>query len=445
MLLKAAGCIVSYWFEQMNYTYKKIWLIAFPVMMSILIEQLINITDALFLGHVGDVELGASALAGIWFLAIYMLGFGFSLGLQVVIARRNGEQQYAETGKTFFQGLFFLLILAVLLCLLSKIFSPVLLKHLITSDDVYNAVIRYLDWRIWGLLFSFPFLALRSFLVGITQTKALNMAAFTAVLMNIPMNWLLIFGLDMGISGVAIASSFAEMCSLAVLAAYMFRHIDKKVYGLYWRIDITVLKEVFSVSVWSMLQFFTSVAIWFLFFVAIERLGETELAVSNIVRSVSALFSVIVNALAGVTGSLVSNLIGAGEKKQVFPLCHKIIRLGYAIGIPLIVFALFFHQHIIGAYTENPAIIQLAWPPFLVMLLNYFFALPGYVYLNAATGTGATRTVFIFQVITTIAYLFCLWGLDFCDAPLAAYWAVEYLYVMLLGTQAVIYLKYKQY
>lgn len=235
------------------------------------------------------------------------------------------------------------------------------------------------------------------------------------------------------------------MCSLAVLAAYMFRHIDKKAYGLYWRIDITILKEVFSISVWSMLQFFTSVAIWFLFFVAIERLGETELAVSNIVRSVSALFSVIVNALAGVTGSLVSNLIGAGEKKQVFPLCHKIIRLGYATGIPLIAFALFFHQHIIGAYTENPAIVQLAWPPFLVMLLNYFFALPGYVYLNAATGTGATRTVFIFQVITTIAYLFCLWGLDYRNVPLAAYWAVEYLYVILLGTQSVIYLKYKQY
>ena len=335
--------------------------------------------------------------------------------------------------------------LAVLLCLLSKIFSPVLLKHLITSDDVYNAVIRYLDWRIWGLLFSFPFLALRSFLVGITQTKSLNMAAFTAVLVNIPLNWLLIFGFDMGISGAAIASSSAEMCSLAVLAAYMFRHINKKVYGLYWRIDITILKEVFSISVWSMLQFFTSVAIWFLFFVAIERLGETELAVSNIVRSVSALFSVIVNALAGVTGSLVSNLIGAGEKKKVFPLCHKIIRLGYATGIPLIALALFFHQPIIGAYTENPGIVQLAWAPFLVMLLNYFFALPGYVYLNATTGTGATRTVFIFQVTTTIAYLFCLWGLDSCDVPLATYWAVEYLYVILLGTQSVIYLKYKQY
>ena len=96
----------------MNYTYKQIWLINLPVMMSVLMEQLINITDAVFLGHVGEVELGASALAGIYYLATYMLGFGFSIGLQVMIARRNGEQNYAETGRTFFQGLFFFFFLA---------------------------------------------------------------------------------------------------------------------------------------------------------------------------------------------------------------------------------------------------------------------------------------------------------------------------------------------
>ena len=71
-------------------------------MMSILIEQLINITDAIFLGHVGEIELGASAIAGIWYLAIYMLGFGFSLGLQVVIARRNGECLFVSALQTVF-------------------------------------------------------------------------------------------------------------------------------------------------------------------------------------------------------------------------------------------------------------------------------------------------------------------------------------------------------
>ena len=97
----------------MNYTYKQIWLINFPVMMSILMEQLINITDAVFLGHVGEIELGASAIAGIYYLAVYMLGFGFSIGLQVMIARKNGEQDYQETGKIFFQGLLFLMGLAL--------------------------------------------------------------------------------------------------------------------------------------------------------------------------------------------------------------------------------------------------------------------------------------------------------------------------------------------
>ena len=385
-------------------------------MMSILIEQLINITDAIFLGHVGEIELGASALAGIWYLAIYMLGFGFSLGLQVVIARRNGERHYSETGKTFFQGLFFLSGLAVFLYLFSKLFSPIILSRLIASAEVYHAVIDYLGGRIWGLLFSFPFLAFRSFMVGITYTKALNMAALTAVLVNIPSNWLLIFHWDMGIAGAAIASSFAEACSLAVLAIRVSRKMDKRLYG--------------RVSVWSMFHSFISVAPWFLFFVAIEHLGELQLAVANILRSISALFFVIVSSFAATTGSLVSNLIGANEREQVFPLCSRVIRLGYAIGLPLITLALVFYQPVVSVYTDNSNIVQTAWVPFVVMLLNYVFALPGYVYMNAVTGTGATRTAFIFQATTIVAYLLYLWGLSHWDVPLAVYWTVEYLFVI---------------
>ena len=414
-------------------------------MMSILIEQLINITDAIFLGHVGEIELGASALAGIWYLAIYMLGFGFSLGLQVVIARRNGERHYSETGKTFFQGLFFLSGLAVFLCLFSKLLSPIILSRLITSAEVYHAVIDYLDGRIWGLLFSFPFLALRSFLVGITRTKALNMAALTAVLVNIPGNWLLIFHWNMGITGAAIASSFAEACSLAVLAIHALRKMDKRFYGLSWSFDKAVLFHVCRVSVWSMFHSFIGVAPWFLFFVAIEHLGELQLAVANILRSISTLFFVIVNSFAATTGSLVSNLIGADEKGQVFPLCSRVIRLGYAIGFPLIALALVFHQPVVSVYTDNPAIVQTAWLPFVVMLLNYVFALPGYVYMNSVTGTGATRMTFIFQLITIVAYQIYLWSISCFSTSLSVYWTAEYLYVILLGLLSVIYLKYKHY
>lgn len=430
----------------MNYTYKQIWLINFPVMMSILMEQLINITDAIFLGHVGEVELGASALAGIYYLAVYMLGFGFSVGLQVMIARRNGERNYKETGKAFFQGLFFLSALAVFLCVLVHWISPAVLERLITSPEIYRAVIQYLDWRSLGLLFSFPFLAFRSFFVGITQTKALLWAAVAAVCINIPLNYLLIFRWNFGIAGAAMASSLAEAGSFFILLWYMWFKADKVRYGLKAVYDGKLLIKLLRISVWSMLHSFISIAPWFLFFVAIEHLGKAELAISNITRSVSTVFFVIVSSFAATTGSLVSNAIGAGQRQLLFPVCNKVFRLGYAIGFPLVVLALLGNRYIIGLYTDNALLVQQAVIPFIVMLMNYVFAMPGSVYINAVTGTGKTNVAFVFQVTTILVYLLYLYWISNClHAPLAVYLTAEYVFVIMQAVQSVIYLKSKHY
>lgn len=74
--------------------------------MSLLMEHMIGLTDTAYLGRVGEVELGASALAGVYYLVIYMLGFGFSIGAQVLIARRNGAQEYKRLGRSSCRGRF---------------------------------------------------------------------------------------------------------------------------------------------------------------------------------------------------------------------------------------------------------------------------------------------------------------------------------------------------
>lgn len=430
----------------MNYTYKQIWLINFPVMMSILMEQLINITDAVFLGHVGETELGASALAGVYYLTIYMLGFGFSIGLQVMIARENGEQQYSKIGEIFFQGLFFLSGMAVLLSIFLYVFSPFIFRKLIVSQEVYEAVVSYVSWRSFGLLFSFPFLAFRSFFVGTTATKILSGAAVMAVCVNIPLNYLLIFSFGWGIAGAAWASSLAEMGSFFLLLFYMMRKVDKKKYGLKAMYNGELLGKLFRLSVWSMLQAFISVAPWLVFFIAIEHLGKMELAISNMTRSVSTLFFVIVSSFAATAGVLVSNLMGAGQKKELFAVCRKTLNLGYALGIPLVVVSLVSSRCILGCYTDNRGLIEQAVIPFAVMLLNYVLALPGYVYVNAVIGTGNTKLAFVFQVVTIVAYLLYLYGLNTWEiSSLPLYMLAEYLFVILLAVQSLIYLKKKFY
>lgn len=87
--------------------------------------------------------------------------------------------------------------------------SPVILKFFIHSPEIYKTAVDYLEWRCFGLLFSFPFLAFRAFFVGITKTRILSWAATLAVLINIPCDYLFIFSFNWGISGAAIASLLA--------------------------------------------------------------------------------------------------------------------------------------------------------------------------------------------------------------------------------------------
>ena len=53
----------------MSYSYRKIWLVALPVLVSVLMEHMIGLTDTAFLGRIGEVELGASALGSVYFHA----------------------------------------------------------------------------------------------------------------------------------------------------------------------------------------------------------------------------------------------------------------------------------------------------------------------------------------------------------------------------------------
>jgi len=430
----------------MNYTYKQIWLINLPILVSLLMEQLINLTDSIFLGHVSPIDLGASALATMYYTAIYMLGFGFSLGAQVVIARRNGEQRYSEAGRIFYQALLFLSIFAMIVFTLSKLFSPALLRTVITSDNIYKATIRYIEWRDYSFLFAFPLLAIRAFFIGTTQTKILTTNSIIMVACNILFNYLLIFGKagspPLGISGAAIGSSLAGLVGLLFMIVHMWKQVDKKRYGLQAVFDLKLSLHLLNISGWTMIRQFFCMAPWFLFFVAIEHLGECQLAAANVVRSISMLFFVIVNSFATTTISLVSNLIGAKRSEQVMATCRRVIHLDYALGIPLILLAYLFSDNILGLFTNDTEVIQTAFYPFCIMLSTFIISVPAYTYCNTVIGTGNTQIAFLFQVITIVTYLLYLFLLSRTPGiPLGTYWTAEQLYVLLLLVLSLLYLK----
>ena len=392
--------------------------------MSLLMEHMIGLTDTAYLGRVGEVELGASALAGVYYLVIYMLGFGFSIGAQVLIARRNGAQEYKRIGPVFLQGTFFLLLLAALLFTASHLYSPFFLRKLIGSDDVYQATMKYVDWRVYGFFFSFVAVMFRAFYVGITKTKILTVNSVVMVLTNVMLNYVLIFGKfglpALGIAGAAIASSISEAVSVLFFILYTWKKVDYGKYGLfeYSGIDFRMLKQILSVSIWIMIQHGIAFLGWFVFFVVMEHQGERPLAITNVVRSIS---------------SFLFMFVSAGKPEQVMGLCGRMIRICYYFVLPLGILIALFPELVLRIYTDNPDLIASSVSSLWVMLSSYLIAVPAFIFFFSVSGTGNTQTALLIDMVSIFVYVFyALWVGIRIHADVAVCWTTEHVYDLMI-------------
>ena len=412
-------------------------------------QTLINVTDTAYMGRVGEIELGATALVSVYYLTIYMAIFGFSVGAQIFIGRRNGEGNYNKIGDIVIQGVLFLLGVAALFVGLSKWLSPILLSNIVSSKQILTACTDYLDWRIWGLLFSAVSVMCRAFFVGITRTGVLVWNSVILTVSNVIFNYIFVFGAfgvpAMGIAGAAIGSVLAEALAMLQFVVYAIMKVDMKRYGISRQIKFApdVIRGILSLSVWTMLQNFLTHAVWFVFFLAIEHLGEEQLAITNIVRSGSSLIFMPIIAFASTASTLVSNAMGAARTGDVMLIIRRCIAMSYAVIVPLIIIIAFIPQTYMRIFTDNVAILQGSVASGYVMLGFNLIAIPACIFFHSVSGTGNTRLALGVEVVATILYAIAIYGIIFSiRADVAVCWSVEYIYWTTILICSALYFRY---
>jgi len=426
---------------------KNILKVTYPIFLTLLAQNIINVTNTAFLGRVGEVELGASAIGGVFYFAIYMIGFGFSQGAQILIGRRNGEKNYKQIGPIFNNSLIFNFLISVVIFGLSIKGVPHIMKLLVSSEHVYKASIEYMDWRIYGFLFSFVSVIFRGLYVGITQTRILTTSAILMAITNIIFDYTLIFGHfgfpAMGIAGAGISSVIAEVVTLIYLIWHTFYRTDRNKYGLFEfnKIEMKILLNILNLSIFIMFQYFISISTWFMFFIFIERMGEEPLAVSNIGRSTYILLMIPGSALSTTVNTLVSNLIGAGRKEEVLPFIKRIIIIALVIVVPVILFTLALPELIARIYTDDVKLIASCIPVLRVISVAIIFCAVGNIIFNGVSGTGNTRTAFFIEFLTLFFYLSYVYFTSVIH-PSATYvvWMSEFVYWILIGGLGYLYL-----
>jgi putative MATE family efflux protein len=427
---------------------KKIWVISWPIMISLVAQNIVNVTDTAFLGHVGAIELGASAIGGLFYITLFMVAYGFTTGVQILIARRHGETEYSAIGTIFDNSFYFLGIITILITVLIVIFGALVLKPFIASAAVFEASTVFLKYRIFGLFFASSALLFRSFYTGIAFTKYISISAAIMAGINVVLAYGLIFGKlgfpEMGIAGAGLASSISEACALLFFFAITARkaHLEKYQLFAFAKPDLKIIKSTLDVSLYIMIQFVLSHAVWLGFFLLIEKMGETSLAVSNIIRSIYMLLMIPAWAMSSATSSIVSNAIGAGFSKQVIPIINKVLVFSMGIMLAVAVLAAFVPDFMISIYTNDPILHKASVASYYIILGAVFLFSATIVLFNGVLGTGNTRTGLGIEVFTLSVYLVFAWVLAVVlRQPIEVVWLCEYLYSIFLGALSWIYLK----
>ena len=418
-----------------TYSTKQIFQIALPILISVLMEQLIGMTDAAFLGRVGEVELGASALGGILYISLFMLAVGFATGAQILMGRRNGEGNHAAIGSIFYHGVVFLLLLSLVITACTLLWGEQLMGLMIRSEAVAESATTYLNWRIIGYGAAVVGAMFRAFYVATTNTRTLTYNSIIMVGGNVILNYALIFGElgmpRMGIAGAALASSLASVISAIFFICYTLATTDIKKYALNHlpRLRFRTLQHVLGIGVWTMIQNFLALATWFIFFLGVEHLGESELASSNVLRNISGFFFMSMVALGATASTLSSNLLGQKEKESVIPLMWRIVRLCYLVMLPFCLLVVIFPEPVIQVFTTDTALIDLSVAPLRMLIFSYLFGIPAQILLHVVSGTGNTRTALCAEVVTLVAYAIYLIVVVFgFRSNLTICWASEVLY-----------------
>jgi putative MATE family efflux protein len=430
------------------FTNKHIRNVSYPIFLSLLAQNIINVTDTAFLGRIGEIELGASALGGLVYICAFTIAFGFSTGSQILIARRNGEQSYSQVGAVMMQGIFFLFTLAIVLFFLVRLHSTSFMRLLVSSGTILEATVEFLDIRVFGLFFSFLNVMFRAFFVGITRTRILTINAVLMAVTNIILDYILIFGHAgfpaMGLKGAAVASVCAEAVSILFFLFYTRFTVDIKKYGLnrIHSFDFALLRRILSISIFTMLQHFVSMSTFLFFFIIVEHIGQRELAIANIVRSIYIVMFIPVNALSTTTNSLVSNAIGAGQTRQVIAIIKKIARLSLYIMAACSAVFILIPEAILSVYTNDPSLIAGSVPSIYVISGVMLLCAVGGVFFNGVSGTGNTRSALLIELVTLVFYCIYIYIIGMrLKMPVHICFTSELIYFGLLFIMSALYLK----
>ncbi|MBQ8280329.1 MAG: MATE family efflux transporter [Roseburia sp.] len=341
--------------------------LAIPAVVAQIVNLLYNIVDRIYIGHIPDV--GASALTGVGlFTAILMLINAFAMfagaGGAPLASIALGKQDKDKAEKIMANSLSLLLILSVILTIVFYIAAPTLLTMFGASEATLPYAVDYARIYILGSVFVLVVMGMNPYITTQGFAKISMMTTVIGALINIVLDPIFIFGLNMGVKGAALATVLSQAVGAVWILKFLTgkkttlrlkpanMKLDPKIFGPTLALGISTFVMLSTESILS-ISFTTSLS---------KYGGDVAVGAMTIISSVSMLVTMPLQGFCQGGQPIISFNYGAGNADRVkkafftqFSICVVYASIFWAL-------AMFMPQVFAGIFTTDAALAEYtAW------------------------------------------------------------------------------------
>jgi MATE family multidrug resistance protein len=384
--------IISSWFGENLREYKETIRIAYPVVLSQFGHISVGVADSIMVGGLGSVPLASATFAFSVFVPFMMFAMGLTYGISPLVAKADGEQNHGEIRKILKHSIVLNSIAAILLSGGLLLAAP-LLHYFQQPQEVLSLAIPYFKILVWSLVPLILFQIWKQFAEGLAITRQAMYITVIANVLNVLLNYLLIYGHwgfpELGTNGAAVATLISRIFMAVAIFIFVLNYSRTNIFvkGLqYISYSVEEFKRLFRVSIAVGAQMAFETGAFGMAAIMIGWLGASEMAAHHIALNMSAVSYMGATGIAAAATVRVGNALGRKDYAAIGNAGKAAFHLVvFYMSICALIFICFRHE-LPWFYINEESICKMAAS---LLLISAFFQLSDgiqVVFLGALRG-----------------------------------------------------------
>jgi MATE family multidrug resistance protein len=384
--------------------------LAYPVMLSQLGQVSVGVADSMMVGQLGALPLAASSLGNSIFIVVMMFGIGISMGITPLVSKADGKGKTHRISRLFSHGLW-INVIASLLMTAAVLGLSQGLHFLNQPEEVVILAVPYLLIITASLLPLMVFQTFKQMAEGLSQTRQAMFITIFANLVNVFLNWILIWGKfgfpEMGLNGAGFATLISRVLMMLMMGGYILLSPRYKRYQFKLTLpgaSFPMISRILKIGIPTGFQFIFEVSAFSTAAIMMGWIGVNALAGHQIALNLASISYMMATGLATAGMIRVSNQVGKGDMKAMrqagLVVFGMVVVFMFASALIFFVFRYFLPS----LYIDDPEVIALSAS--LLVIAGLFQLSDGV----QAVGLGVLRGLEDVKV-PTIATLLAYWAL----------------------------------